>query len=71
MNQPGSPTPVTTTFVLRFWRKETVGEVRWRGSIEHVQSGEEAAFLDVETMMSFLNRYGIQMEDSETIKPNK
>jgi hypothetical protein len=71
VNQPGSPITVTTTFVLRFWRKETVGEGCWRGSIEHVQSGEETAFLDIETMLAFLKRFGIQMEDGETIKPNK
>jgi hypothetical protein len=71
VNQPGSPTTVTTTFVLRFWRKETVGEIRWRGSIEHVQSGEEMAFLDAESMIAFLNRFGIQLEDGERIKQNK
>jgi hypothetical protein len=71
VNQPGSPTTVTTTFVLRFWRKAAVGEICWRGSIEHVQSGEEMAFLDVETMLAFLNRFGIKLEDGETVKPNK
>ncbi len=65
MNQPGSPTTITTTFVLRFWHKETVGELRWRGNIEHVQSGEEMAFLDVETMLAFLNRFGIRLEPGE------
>jgi hypothetical protein len=52
-------TTATTTFVLRFFYETTAGEVRWRGSIKHVQSGEETAFLDIETLFDFLHRYGI------------
>ena len=47
------------TFVLRFQRETTAGEARWRGSIEHVQSGEAIAFMDFETMLRFLQRFGI------------
>ncbi len=68
-----NPTTVTATFVLRFQRETTAGERRWRGSIEHVQSGESAAFLDLEVMLNFLRRYGIaapdQNPDTETVLP--
>lgn len=47
------------TFVVRFWREASAGEVRWRGRIEHVPSGEGAAFLDAEGMLRFLRQFGI------------
>jgi len=55
-----STAPVT--FVLRFWRETSAGRVRWRGQIEHVQSGEKAAFLDIGTMLRFLRRFGVEVE---------
>ena len=54
MNQRSVPTTTTDTFVVRFWREATAGEARWRGRIEHVQSGESAAFLEIGAMLSFL-----------------
>jgi hypothetical protein len=56
---------VTATFVLRFQRERTVGEARWRGSIEHVPSGEAIAFMDLETMLRFLQRFGIRAGDPD------
>ena len=53
----------TMTFVVRFWREKTDDEECWRGRIEHVQSGESAAFRDIETMLSFLQRFGINVQD--------
>lgn len=41
------------TFVVRFWRETTAGGLRWRGQIAHVQSGESAAFLDVDAIRRF------------------
>ena len=55
------------TFVLRFQRETTAGEARWRGSVEHVQSGEIVAFLDFETMLFFLQRFGIRAGDHDHI----
>jgi hypothetical protein len=47
------------TFVVRFWRETSAGEGRWRGQIEHVQSGEGAAFLNAEGMFRFMRQFGI------------
>ena len=58
-----NPKTVTATFVLRFQRETTAQEARWRGSIEHVPSAEAIAFMDLETMLQFLRRFGIQMGD--------
>ncbi|MGE5223628.1 MAG: hypothetical protein ACM3PY_14415 [Omnitrophica WOR_2 bacterium] len=58
--QPSVPATPMLTFVLRFQRETTAGETRWRGSIEHVQSGEAIAFMDFETMLRFLRRFGIR-----------
>jgi hypothetical protein len=57
------------TFVLRFQRERTVGEARWRGSIEHVPSGEAIAFMDFETMLCFLQRFGIRAGDLDHAAP--
>ena len=51
------------TFVLRFWHETSAGKVRWRGCIEHVQSGESLAFLEFKAMLSFLRHFGILEKD--------
>jgi len=63
MSQTINPTTTIATFVIRFWRETTAGEGRFRGCIEHVQSGESVAFLEFEPMLSFLRRFGITAED--------
>ena len=52
----------TATFIVRFWRETTESEERWRGRIEHVQSGESIAFLDFDAMLNFMWRFGIIVE---------
>ena len=47
------------TFVVRFWRETSAGEVRWRDRIEHVQSGKQADFLQVDGLVTIPKRYGI------------
>ena len=42
-----SSVPPVSTFVVRFWQKWSAAAPRWRGGIEHVQSGECATFLEV------------------------
>ena len=64
---PSVPANRMPTFVLRFQRETTAGEARWRGSIEHVQSGESIAFMDFETMLRFLQRFGIRAGDHDHI----
>ena len=59
------------TFVLRFQREITAGEARWRGSIEHVPSGEAIAFMDFERMLRFLQHFGIRAGDHDHIAPER
>jgi hypothetical protein len=49
----------TATFVVRFWREWSGSQPRWRGRIEHAQSGQGASFLDAEGLLGFLERFGI------------
>jgi len=58
-----SPVPPVSTFVIRFWREWSAAGPRWRGRIEHVQSGESAAFLDVDGMLGFVRRVGVMGND--------
>ena len=63
MNQPSAETTATTTFVVRFWREWTGSGLRWRGRVEHVQSGQQASFLKVDDLLGFFERFGIGGED--------
>ncbi len=58
-----SPVPPISTFVVRFWQEWSAAGSRWRGRIEHVQSGENAAFLDVDGMLEFVRRIGVMGDD--------
>jgi hypothetical protein len=64
---PSAPAAPMLTFVLRFQCEITVGEVRMRGRIEHVQSGEAIAFMDFETMLRFLQHFGIRAGDQDRL----
>jgi len=64
---PSAPAPPLLTFVLRIQRETTASEERWRGSIEHVQSGEAIAFMDFETMLRFLQRFGIRTGNQDRV----
>ena len=59
------------TFVVRLWRETSGGELRWRGQIEHVQSGQHAAFLDAEAMLRFLRRFGFEAMDPGLPPPDE
>ncbi len=61
MNQPPveTSTTTTTTFVVRLWHAWSGAEARWRGRIEHVESGQHADFLGLESLVSFLERFGV------------
>jgi hypothetical protein len=62
----GSP---VSTFVVRFWRERSRGEVRWRGRIEHLQSGDNASFLDLESLLEFVRGVGVMAENEGTLAP--
>jgi len=51
--------PSVSTFVVRFWQEWSATGPRWRGRIEHVQSGQSAAFLGVDEMLDFVRRIGV------------
>ena len=54
-----SPLPPISTFVVRFWQEWSATGSRWRGRIEHVQSGESAVFLGLDGMLDFVRRIGV------------
>lgn len=59
-----SPSPPVSTFVVRFWREWSAGGSRWRGRIEHVQSGESHNILDLQGILDFMQRLGIMADRS-------
>lgn len=61
MAEPSS-VPPASTFVVRFWREWSARGSRWRGRIEHVQSGESATSLDLQGISGFIQRYGVMTE---------
>ncbi len=60
-NDPVGVDPVkenpASTFVVRLWPERSATGLRWRGRIDHVQSGESAAFLDTDGMVNFIHRF--------------
>jgi hypothetical protein len=57
------PVPPLSTFVVRFWREWSAAGSRWRGRIEHLQSGQRAVFLDVDGMLDFIRRFGVMVDE--------
>jgi hypothetical protein len=53
----------TSTFVVRLWPERSAAGLRWRGRIDHVQSGESAAFLDADGMVDFIRRFSALDDD--------
>lgn len=48
-----------STFIVRFWREWSAAAPRWRGHIVHVQSNAKATFMDIESMVEFVRRFGV------------
>ena len=61
VNQLSARMTATATFIVRFWRGWTEAESRWRGRIEHVQSGRRADFLYLGDMLRFLRQMGVTL----------
>jgi hypothetical protein len=59
-----SPVPPINTFIVCFWQEWSAAGPRWRGRIEHVQSGESAAFLDLKGMLDFIRRFGAMPDNA-------
>ncbi|MGD2142945.1 MAG: hypothetical protein PVF54_00555 [Anaerolineae bacterium] len=62
MAQPSGVDPVST-FVVRLWSEWSATGPRWRGRIDHVQSGESSVFLDLDGMLDFLRRFSALEDD--------
>jgi hypothetical protein len=60
--------PPASTFVIRFWREWSATAGRWRGRIEHVQSGQRADFVELEGILAFVRGLGVMAEDREDMK---
>jgi hypothetical protein len=58
-----TPVPPVNTFIVRLWREWSAAGPRWRGRIEHVQSGESVAFLGLDGMLEFVRRFGAIADD--------
>jgi hypothetical protein len=63
MAETASSTPPASTFVLRFWREWSASGSRWRGRIEHVQSGQRAEFVELQGILEFVRAMGVMAED--------
>ena len=61
MVEPSCATPAST-FVVRFWREWSAAAGRWRGRIEHVQSGQRAEFVELEGILDFMRNIGVMAE---------
>lgn len=56
--------PPASTFIVRFWFERSAVGSRWRGRIEHVQSGEIATSLELREIMDFIQQRGIMVDHS-------
>lgn len=66
-NDPVKEDPAST-FVVRLWPERSATGLRWRGRIDHVQSGESAAFLDTDRMVNFIYRFSALDDDKRERK---
>jgi hypothetical protein len=57
--------PLLLTFVIRFHLEHMASGTRWRGFIEHIPSGEHRAFLGLDGLLMFLQRFGICLHNIE------
>jgi hypothetical protein len=64
-----SGAPPSSTFVVRFWREWSVAHGRWRGRIEHVQSGRRADFVEPEAILTFVRALGVMAEEPISSSP--
>ena len=62
--EPLSPVPPASTFVVRLWYEGTAEGPRWRGRVEHLQSGESQAFLDADGLLSFVRRFAALQDEA-------
>ena len=66
-----SPLPPINTFVVRFWQEWSAAGRRWRGRIEHLQSGQSVAFQDLERMLAFMRSTGLVADNQQPREEQK
>jgi len=59
----------TNTFVLRFYMEGSLSGGRWRGSIEHIPSGERTEFLRVTELVRYWRRFGVVLDATDGNQP--
>jgi hypothetical protein len=52
--QPEKQGPLT--FIIRLWREKNDGKTDWRGSVDHVQSGERVYFQAISSLLEIITR---------------
>ncbi len=53
--QPDKGSPFT--FIVRLWREKSDSQTVWRGSVDHVQSGERAYFQAAAAFMEIISDF--------------
>lgn len=53
-----------STFIVRIWLERSEIHPRWRGQIQHIQSGEKAAFMNLKEMGQFIQSL-VSMPDED------
>jgi hypothetical protein len=55
-------------FIVRFWREESDSAPggQWRGSVEHIPTGQRAHFVSLEVLNTFISQR-LTSESAETI----
>ena len=55
-------------FVVRIWREH--GQSKWRGWVQHVRSGDSAAFNNLDELLTFIERWSarLTLEDQGSLK---
>ena len=53
-----NPTEGRHLFIVRFWREESEGAPggQWRGSVEHVPTGQRVHFVSLDVLDAFINK---------------
>jgi hypothetical protein len=58
-------------FIVRFWREESDSTPggQWRGSVEHIPTGQRAHFVSLEVLNTFIDQR-LNGETAETAGPD-
>lgn len=60
-----------STFVIRIWKEWSTDGGTWRGNIEHLESKKRTGFQDLESMLDFLQSFGLLNKEPGSIEDNQ